>query len=67
MLLIFSQSTYENKLEEVPTETFTVKGKIIQRVEPYSTMYNVNHDCLRPTSAFAIEASISEAHGNLNA
>ena len=67
MLLIFSQSTYENKLEEVPTETFTVKGKIIQRVKPYSTMYNVNHDCLRPTSTFAIEASISEAHGNLNA
>ena len=66
MLLIFSQSTYENKLEEVPTETFTVKGKIIQRVKPYSTMYNVNHDCLRPTSTFAIEASISKAHGNLN-
>ena len=67
MLLIFSQSTYENKLEEVPTETFTVKGQIIQRVKPYSTMYNVNDDCLRPTSGFAIEASISEAHGNLNA
>lgn len=66
MLLIFSQSTYENKLEEVPTETFTVKGQIIQRVKPYSTMYNVNHDCLRPTSTFAIEASISKAHGNLN-
>ena len=66
MLLIFSQSTYENKLEEVPTETFTAKGKIIQRVKPYSTMYNVNHDCLRPTSTFAIEASISKAHGNLN-
>ena len=67
MLLIFSQSTYENKLEEVPTETFTMRGKIIQRVKPYSTMYNVNDDCLHPTSAFAIEASISEAHGNLNA
>jgi len=66
MLLIFSQSTYENKLEEVPTETFTVKGKIIQRVKHYSTMYNVNHVCLRPTSTFAIEASISKAHGNLN-
>ena len=66
MLLIFYQSTYENKLEEVPTETFTVKGKIIQRVKHYSTMYNVNHDCLRPTSTFAIEASISKAHGNLN-
>ena len=67
MLLIFSQSTYENKLEEVPTETFTVKGQIIQRVKPYSTMYNVNDDCLRPTSTFAIEASISKANGNLNA
>jgi hypothetical protein len=67
MLLKFSQSTCENKLEEALTETFTVKGKIIQRVKPYSTMYNVNDDCLRPTSAFAIEASISEAHGNLNA
>lgn len=67
MLLIFSQSTYENKLEEVPTETFTVKGQIIQRVKPYSTMYNVNDDCLRPTRVFAKEASISEAHGNLNA
>ena len=67
MLLIFSQSTYENKLEEVPTETFTVKSKTIQRVKPYSTMYNVNDDCLSPTSTFAIEASISEAHGNINA
>ena len=67
MLLIFSQSAYENKLEEVPTETFTAKGKIIQRVKHYSTMYNVNDDCLSPTSTFAIEASISEAHGNINA
>ena len=66
MSLIFSPSTYENKLEQVLTDSATVKGNIIQRVKPYSTMYNVNHDCLRPTSTFAIEASISEAHGNLN-
>jgi len=66
MWLIFSQSMCENKLEEVLGESSTVKGKIIQRVKPYSTMYNVNHDCLRPTSTFAIEASISKAHGNLN-
>ena len=67
MLLIFSQSTYENKFKDVLTESSTVKGKIIQRVKPYSTMYNVNDDCLSPTSTFAIEASISEAHGNINA
>ena len=66
MSLIFSQATYENKLEEVLTETFTVKGKIIQRFKPYSSTYNVNDDYLRPTSTFAIEASISKAHGNLN-
>ena len=67
MSLIFSQCTCENKFKDVLTESSTVKGKIIQRVKPYSTMYNVNHDCLRPTSTFAIEASISEAYGNLNA
>lgn len=67
MSLIFSPSTYENKLEQVLTDSATVKGNIIQRVKPYFTMYNLNDDCLRPTSTFGIETSVSKAHGNLNA
>ena len=67
MSLIFSQCTCENKFKDVLTESSTVKGKIIQRVKHYSTMYNVNDDCLSPTSTFAIGASINEAHGNINA
>ena len=67
MWLIFSQSMCENKLEEVLGESSTVKGNIIQRVKPYSTMFNLNDYCLSPTRTFAIEASISEVLGNLNA